>query len=213
VPAPPPMRDRRLWRLGTAGALLVAAQASMLGFIVLFLHDARGVSAALAAGGLAAVQLIGAGARIVAGRRSDLEGLRIAPIRRIAARNAALLGITAALAGAPGWLLYPALLCTAVSTMTWNGLAFTAAAEISGRARAGTAMSLQNTILALGGALAPFAFGAIVEATSWTSAFALLAMAPLAAVVVLRPLVADEDARIAERERRLSELRPVEASS
>jgi sugar phosphate permease len=213
VPAPPPMRDRRLWRLGAAGALLVAAQASMLGFIVLFLHDARGVSAALAAGVLAAVQLIGAGARIVAGRRSDVEGLRIAPMRRIAVRNTALLAVTAALAGASGWLLYPALLFTAVSTMTWNGLAFTAAAEISGRARAGTAMSLQNTILAVGGALAPFAFGAVVEATSWTAAFALLALAPLAAFVVLRPLLGDEDARLAERERRLSELRLAEASS
>jgi hypothetical protein len=73
-------------------------------------------------------------------------------------------------------------------------------------------MSLQNTILAVGGALAPSAFGAVVEATSWTGAFALLGLAPLAAVLVLRPLVGDEDARLAERERRLSELRPVEAS-
>jgi sugar phosphate permease len=212
VPAPPPTRDPRLWRLGAAGALLVAAQASMLGFIVLFLHDARGLSAPVAAGGLAAVQLIGAGMRIVAGRRSDREGLRIAPIRRIATRNFALLALTGALVHAPGVLLYPALLCTTVSTMTWNGLAFTAAAEISGRARAGTAMSLQNTILAVGGALAPSAFGAVVEATSWTSAFVVLAVAPLLAVFVLRPLEGDEDARLAERERRLGELRLMEAS-
>ncbi|HEX2103653.1 MAG TPA: hypothetical protein VHF51_08370 [Solirubrobacteraceae bacterium] len=74
-------------------------------------------------------------------------------------------------------------------------------------------MGLQNTILAVGGALAPSAFGAIVEATSWTGAFAVLALAPLAAVLVLRPLLGDEDARIAERERRLAELRSMEASS
>ena len=212
VPAPPPTRDPRLWRLGAAGALLVAAQASMLGFVVLFLHDARGVSPALAAGALAALQLLGAGMRIVAGRRSDREGVRIAPIRRIAVRNFAFLAATAALVHAPGPLHYPVLTCTAVSTMSWNGLAFTAAAEISGRARAGTAMSLQNTILAVGGALAPSAFGAVVEATSWTSAFAVLALAPLLAVFVLRPLEGDEDARIAERERRLTELRPLEVS-
>jgi sugar phosphate permease len=212
VPAPPPTRDARLWRLGAAGALLVAAQASMLGFVVLFLHDARGVSPALAAGALAALQILGAGMRIVAGRRSDREGVRIAPIRRIALRNFAFLAVLAALVEAPGWLLYPVLTCTAVSTMTWNGLAFTAAAEISGRARAGTAMSLQNTILAVGGALAPSAFGAVVEATSWTSAFAALALAPLLAVFVLRPLEGDEDARLAERERRLTELRLMEVS-
>ena len=134
----------------------------MLGFIVLFLHDARDVSAATAAAALAVVQLIGAGLRIVAGRRSDREGLRIAPIRRMAARNAALLAALAALATGPGAVLYPLLLFAAVATMTWNGLAFTAAAEISGRARAGTAMSLQNTIISVGGALAPAAFGVLV---------------------------------------------------
>jgi MFS family permease len=96
--------------------------------------------------------------------------------------------------------------------MTWNGLAFTAAAEISGRARAGTAMSLQNTILAVGGALAPSAFGAAVEATSWTAAFAVLALAPLLAVFVLQPLEGDEDARVADRERRLAQLQPMEAA-
>ena len=54
-----------------------------------------------AAAGLAVVQLIGAGMRIVAGRRSDREGLRIAPIRRIATRNFALLGVTGALVTRP----------------------------------------------------------------------------------------------------------------
>jgi sugar phosphate permease len=212
IPAPPPTRDPRLWRLGAAGALLVAAQASVLGFVVLFLHDERGLSPALAAGALAAIQLIGAGARIVAGRRSDREGLRIAPIRRIATRNFAFLVLVALLVDAPDVIVYPALLLTSVSTMTWNGLAFTAAAEISGRARAGTAMSLQNTILAVGAALAPSLFGAVVDATSWRGAFAVLALAPLAAVFVLRPLEGDEDARLAERERRLTALRPMEAA-
>jgi sugar phosphate permease len=206
MPAPPPpTRDARLWRLGAGGALLVCAQASMLGFIVLFLHDARDVSAATAAAALAAVQLIGAGMRIVAGRRSDREGLRIAPMRRMAARNAAFLAALAALATGPGALLYPLLIFAAVATMTWNGLAFTAAAEISGRARAGTAMSLQNTIISVGGALAPPVFGVLVEATSWTASFGVLAIAPLAAFLILAPLEGEEDARIAARARRAHE--------
>jgi sugar phosphate permease len=213
-PAPPPTRDARLWRLGAGGALLVCAQASMLGFIVLFLHDARDVSPATAAAALAMVQLIGAGLRIVAGRRSDREGLRIAPMRRMAARNAALLAALAALATGPGAVLYPLLLFAAVATMTWNGLAFTAAAEISGRARAGTAMSLQNTIISVGGALAPAAFGVLVETTSWSAAFAVLAAAPLAAFLVLAPLEGEEDERLAThalRARESPEPRPVEA--
>jgi sugar phosphate permease len=215
VPAPPPTRDRRLWRLGAGGALLVCAQSAMLGFVVLFLHDARDVSAATAAAALGALQIVGALVRIVAGRRSDREGLRIAPMRRIAARNAALLAALGALAGGPGVVLYPVLAVAAVSTMSWNGLAFTAAAEISGRARAGTAMSLQNTIISIGGVLAPTAFGVLVEATSWTAAFAILAAAPLGAFAVLRPLEGDEDARIAARARRARETAeplPVEAT-
>jgi len=199
APAPAPTRDARIWRLGLGGALLVCAQASMLGFIVLFLHDARGVSPAIAAAALGALQIVGALVRIVAGRRSDREGLRIAPMRRIAARNFGLLLAVGALAAAPGVILYPVLAVAAVSTMSWNGLAFTAAAEISGRARAGTAMSMQNTLISVGGVLAPTAFGLIVEVTSWNAAYALLALAPLAAFVVLGPLEGDEDARVARR--------------
>jgi sugar phosphate permease len=215
LPAPPPTRDARLWRLGAGGALLVCAQASMLGFIVLFLHDARDLTAAAAAAALAAVQLVGAAMRIVAGRRSDREGLRIAPMRRMAARNAALLAVLAAVAAGPSAVLYPVLGFAAVATMTWNGLAFTAAAEISGLARAGTAMSLQNTIISIGGALAPPVFGLLVEATSWTAAFGVLAVAPLAAFLVLAPLEGEEDERLAARARRgreTPEPLPVEAT-
>jgi sugar phosphate permease len=212
---PPPTRDVRLWRLGAGGALLVCAQASMLGFIVLFLHDARDVSAPVAAAALGGLQIVGALVRIVAGRRSDREGLRIAPMRRIAARNAALLAAVGALAAGPGALLYPLLAVAAISTMSWNGLAFTAAAEISGHARAGTAMSLQNTLISVGGVLAPSAFGVLVEATSWTAAYVALALAPLAAFAVLRPLEGEEDDRIAARvlrAREIPEPLPVEAT-
>jgi MFS family permease len=198
----PPTRDVRLWRLGAGGALLVCAQASMLGFIVLFLHDARDVSAPIAAAVLGVLQIVGALVRIVAGRRSDREGLRIAPMRRIAARNTALLAAVGALATGPGALLYPLLAVAAISTMSWNGLAFTAAAEISGRARAGTAMSLQNTLISVGGVAAP-------------SAYAVLALAPLAAFAVLAPLEGEEDDRIAARvlrARETPEPLPVEAT-
>jgi sugar phosphate permease len=201
---PPPTRDPRMWRLGAASALLVIGQASLLGFVVLFLHDERGVGAATAAGALAALQLGGALARLVAGRRSDLEGVRIPLLRRIAAADAVLLGATAALVGGPGVLLYPLLLVAGVVAMCWNGLAFTVAAEIAGRRRAGTAVSLQNTIVSVGGALAPAGFGALVHASSWTVAYAACALAPVAAFVLLAPLVGDETDRADARVLRLA---------
>jgi MFS family permease len=80
--------------------------------------------------------------------------------------------------------------------MSWNGLAFTAAAELSGRLRAGTAMSLQNTVVAVASSGAPVAFGGLVEAAGWAPGFALCAVAPAVAFAVLRPLQAEEAERV-----------------
>ena len=202
---PAPTRDPRAWRLGAASGLLVIGQSAVLGFVVLFLVDERGVGYGLAAAALAVLQLGGALARLAAGRRSDLEGLRIPLLRRIAVADAALLGGVALLATGPGALFYPVLALAGVTAMCWNGLAFTAAAEIAGRRRAGTAVSLQNTIVSVGGATAPAAFGALVAATSWTLGFGVCAAAPVAAFVVLGPLAGEESARARERERRLAQ--------
>jgi hypothetical protein len=63
--------------------------------------------------------------------------------------------------------------------------------------------------------LAPTAFGVLVEATSWTAAYVVLALAPLAAFAVLRPLEGEEDDRIAARTLRAREIPeplPVEAT-
>ena len=80
---------------------------------------------------------------------------------------------------------------------------FTAAAEMSGRKRAGTAMSLQNTILTSAGVAVPLAFAALVSATSWQAGFAALTLAPLAGLVILAPLRDEERARREARHRRL----------
>ena len=205
--APAPLRDRRILRLGLGSGLLVCAQAAVLGFLVLFLHDEKGVSAPLAAAILATLQLLGAIGRIVAGRSSDREERRIRPMRRHGIAAAVLLVATAALTGAPTWVVVPLVLVTGVSTMIWNGLAFTAAAEISGRARAGTAMSVQNTMTSVGTVVAPVAFGWLVELTSWWAAFAALAVCPLAAWWVLAPLVGEEERRADAREARLALVR------
>jgi sugar phosphate permease len=212
VPSPPPMRDRRIWRLGAGSALLVVAQGSVLGFIVVFLHEERGLSPAAAGAGLAAIQLGGAVARLVLGRRSDREERRIAPIRRVALSDAALLAAATALVSAPGFVLYPVLLTAGVVAMSWNGLAFTAAAEISGRVRAGTAMSLQNTVISAAAAGVPVAFGALVQTASWRAGYAAAALAPLAGWWVLGPLEADEEHRAEDRARRLAAHRRPEAT-
>lgn len=204
---PPPTRDPRAWRLGAGSALLVVAQAALIGFLVLYLVDVEGASPGLAAGALAATQFAGAMTRIVAGRRSDRAGTRLPMLRRIARRNAVLLVGVAVLVALGTPLAIPVALAATVSTMSWNGLAFTAAGEISGRDRAGVAMSLQNTIVAVGTVLAPTLFGLVVASTSWALGFALVALAPAVAFFVLAPLEGDESDRNARREIRLTTLK------
>lgn len=203
VDSPAPLRDRRVWRLSMGSGLLVCAQVAMIAFVVLFLHDHKGLTAGVAAASLAGIQVGGAIARMLAGRRSDQTGRRIIPLRRHALAMAVLLLATGALADAPLGILAPVLLAAGILTMSWNGLSFTAAAELSGRERAGTALGLQGTIMRVMSAGAGVGFGALVASTSWPAAFALLALLPLAGWFLLRPLVAEEEERVRAREERL----------
>ena len=95
------------------------------------------------------------------------------------------------------------LLTGGILASGWNALSLTAATEMSGRERAGTAIGVQNTILNAAGALAPVGFAWLVVLTSWALGWGLLAAAQLAGVVVLGPLVAEERVRQAARRERL----------
>lgn len=202
--APAPLRDRRLWRLATGSGLLVIAQSSLLGFVVVFLHSQRGWSPGAAAGALAAIQVGGSVVRVAAGRWSDRREERIAPMRVMAVASSVLLAGAAAFSWASDALLVTALVGAGVLAMGWNGLSFTAAAEMSGRERAGTAISVQNTILSAGGAVAPVGFALLVEATSWPLAWAALIAFQLAGVGLLRRSMLEERRRAEARRIRLS---------
>jgi MFS family permease len=89
---------------------------------------------------------------------------------------------------APAVVLVPAFVLAGGFAMSWNGLSFTAAAELAGRARSGAAIGMQQTALAAAGAVVPPAFAALVAATSWRVGFALAAVFPLVGVQLLRPL-------------------------
>jgi len=192
--APGPVRDRRIWRLATGGALLVAGQLSLVSYLTLFLAGERGWPAGQAAMVLAVVQLGGAAMRVAAGRWSDRRGVRIAPMRELALLGTCLLAATALLTSAPGALLIPVLTVTGIVSMSSNGLAFTATGEIAGQARAGSAMGLQNTALFTAGAVAPVVFGAVAEHIGWPAGFALLALLAAAGWRLLTPLQAQERA-------------------
>jgi sugar phosphate permease len=181
-----------LWVLCTGSSFVLVAQLALMGFVVLFLHDARGLSNGAAAAVLAAIQVVGLTLRIGAGAWSDRVGSRLRPFRALAVAIAVTLGVAAALADAPLVLLVPALVLAGGLSMGWNGLSFAAAVELAGAGRSGAAIGFQQTALALTGAVGPVVFVAIVSAGSWQGAFALFALGPVVGWWLLGPLAAHE---------------------
>jgi len=182
------LRDHRLWLLCGASSFYLVAQLAITGFVVLFFHEERGLTTAAAAGVLAGVQVVAAAMRIGGGRWSDRLGSRIRPLRIVGVGSAITLAVAVVLLSAPLPLLIASFILAGWLSMSWNGLSFTAAAEIAGRARAGAALGMQQSALAAAGAIVPPAFAAIVAASSWRLGFALSAAFPLAGVALLRPL-------------------------
>ena len=184
------LRDGRLWLLCSGSSFYLVAQLAITGFVVLFLYDERGFSHGQAALVLAGVQVLAAAFRIGGGRWSDRVGSRVGPLRLVGLASSATLGLVAALVGAPAGVLVAALVLAGGFAMAWNGLSFTAAAELAGRARSGAALGMQQSALAATGAAVPPIFAAVVGATSWRAAFAIAAAFPLAGVALLRRLSA-----------------------
>jgi len=197
--APDAARDPRIWRLSAASSLMIIGQIGVTSLLVLYLYGERDWTASHAALALGGVQVGAAIARVSAGRWSDLRDERIEPFRRLAAAAGVLL--LAAAVGGP--TAVPLLLAGGIAAMSWNGLSFTAAAEISGRKQAGKAMGIQNTSMRLVAAGVPVGLGALASAVSWHAVFAVMGVTPLIARALLTPLVHDERRRRRDREARL----------
>jgi sugar phosphate permease len=189
-----PLRDRRLWQLAAGSTLLVAVQIALTGFVVLYLHDERGLSPGRAGAVLAAINVAGAVLRIGLGRFSDRIGSRLRPLRRLSLGLAAAMAAVALLAAAPDPLVVVTLVAAGALAVGWNGLSFTATAELAGRERSGAALGFQQTALGLGSMVAPLAFAGVVGLTSWAVGFGVLAVLPLAAYATFGPLLAAERA-------------------
>jgi sugar phosphate permease len=188
-----PLRDRRLWRLALASALIVIGQTSMVAYLVLYLTGVRHLPLQSAALVLLVAQLGGAGSRVGLGYISDRIGSRIRPLRWIGAVSSALFALCAIGLDAPLPTLLPLAIAATIAGMSANGLAYTAAAEIGGAQGAGGALGFQNAAMYLAGACSPLAFGALVSLLDWRSGFVLLSLAAAAGWLILRALVAQEN--------------------
>ena len=179
-----PMRDPRMWILGLGAGFYLTAQIGITGFLVLFLHEHRGVSAHSAALLLAGINVLSIGARIASGRWSDHVHTRLRPIRQIGVALTVMTAVVAVSTDAPLALLIPALVVAGCLSMAWNGLAIAAAAETASGGRVGAAIGLQQTLLGVLVAGVPPAFAA-VAGSSWRLAFALAAIGPAIGALAL----------------------------
>ena len=182
-----PLRDRFMWLLGAGTGLFLLAQIGITGFVVLFLHEQRGLSKEAAGAVLAGIYVLAVAARIASGTVSDRLGSRLGPLRAIGLALALLTACVAATIDAPLALLIPLFLGAGVLSMSWNGLAYAAAAEAAGAARTGAALGFQQTLLGVVVASAPPVVAA-VAAHSWRLAFFLAAAGPAVGVVILQRL-------------------------
>jgi sugar phosphate permease len=187
-----PLQDGRIWRLASGSALVCVGQTCVVSFVALYLHDQHGLSAAAAAGALAAVNVGGLLLRVGAGAWSDRLRKRVTPLRYLAFTFAATLLACAVLVDAPAELVVPSIVLAGALALSWNGLSYTATAELAGASSSGTALGLQQTMLTGAGAATPVVFAASVAATSWRLSFAAATVAPLAGAWLLASLARAE---------------------
>lgn len=194
--ANPYRRSAVLWRTHLAAALLMVPQAVTATFMLVWLIIDTGWSTGGAAALVTVSQLLGALARVFAGRWSDRVHSRLRPIRTLAVTGA----VTMMLLGLSDYLHSPVaemmMVAAAVVTVLDNGLSSTAVAEIAGLYWGGRALGTQNTAQRLvAGATAPV-FGALIGAIGYPAAFAMCGLFPLAAVPLV-PVSAEPNRRSA----------------
>jgi len=196
TPAGSPYRTMPIWRVHASSGLLVVPQLVVATFALVYLVDEYGWPPARAGALLAVVQIAGASTRLLAGLWSDRVASRLRPMRLLAYVNAATMAGLAVAALAGSSVAVAALVVCAVITVSGNGLAFTAVAELAGRAWAGRALGAQNTVQGVAATVTAPAFAVVITQTSYSAAYALAAVFPLLAAAVI-PVAAEGAAGLA----------------
>jgi MFS family permease len=174
-----------LWRIHASSLLLVVPQSVVWTFTLVWLMADRGWQAAPAGIVVTVAQLLGAAGRIAAGHWSDRMNARLRPIRIIAVVAASAMLLLGLAADLDSPLSVVIVVVASAITVTDNGLAFTAIAEIAGPYWSGRALGVQYTsqMVTMGGA--PPLFGALIAVAGFPVAFAASAIFALAAVPII----------------------------
>lgn len=188
--------DACLRRVVAGSAFLMVVLVAVLGYLVVFLHDARGVSWTVSGLLLASVQVGGAAVRVAAGRVSDVSGGRIAALRVVAAATAAVLAVAAVGLALSDAVVVPLLVAASALALGWSALPIAWIVDAIGEERRGATLGAFVTVLNGAAAAGVFAFGALADVGSWRLAWGALAACAALGWVVLRRV---PDARTRER--------------
>ncbi|MQA84964.1 MAG: MFS transporter [Streptosporangiales bacterium] len=189
------LADRRLLYVMVGCGLFTFPQWGYLGYAVLFLHDERGWDGVAAATLLTAVLLGGGLMRAAVGWFSDRVPHRRSALLAGFGAAAGVLSLVAGFTAATGssWVV-PLLAAATVTSMGWNGLAFTVVAAACPPEQLGGVHGVLSTILFAGGAIAAVVVGLIRAASSWPVTWASLALFSAAGLFLLwrsRPLAGE----------------------
>lgn len=185
----PYRKGSTLWRIHVVSVMLVVPQATIWTFAFVWLHSGHGWSLAAAGAVVTIAQLLGALGRIGAGVWSDRVGSRMRPLRTVSIA-AAVVMVALAVTDHLHWsIAIVIMVAAAVISVADNGLAFTAVAELAGPYWSGRGLGIQNTGQNLAASLLPPAFGALITASGYPTAF--LVAGGIAALAI--PLVPRRD--------------------
>lgn len=174
-----------LQRIHLVSFLLVVPQFTVWTFALVWLIDRCGWSPGSAGALIVVAQVLGGLGRMAVGSWSDVVGSRLLPIRIIAGAAALTMGALALTSVWPGPPAVALLVLASAVTVADNGLAFTAVAEAAGPSWTGRALGVQNTGQNLGATVVPPVFGAVIATLGYPAAFAIAALGPAAAVLLV----------------------------
>jgi len=168
-----------------AGTGLVVCQATFTSFSVELVHGAGALALSEAELVFVVAQLGGAAGRIAVGLWSDAGGDRVRPLAWVAVAigtSSCALGLVA---GAPPLVVVPVAVVAGSLAICWNGLVFTATAELAPPHRVGAALGAQSTANYLMASAAPFVMGTVIGVWGFGVGFAGAGVIALAVGVLL----------------------------
>jgi sugar phosphate permease len=183
------LRNKDVWLVSLTAITYVSAQATLVTYLVVFLHIYLGKSIVIAGFLMALAQLSGASGRIVLGIVSDtvFHGFR-KPVLVISGTLAALMSLAMIFinSSTPLWVIGIIIGLFGFSAIGWNGIYAAFMAEIVGKEQAGTALGLGLSLVQIGVLFFPPTFGLIVDYRgNYTMSWVVLSLLVFAGVLIL----------------------------